>query len=638
MARSQTIHVNNGFSTYEIGKGLQYYSTPADGLSIQQILNDTVLKKFIVNPFESLLLHEKEYLQDLWIHFSLVNTGTEVQPLVIELNNSLINHIDYYEIKNNTVLKTTTSGDAYDIATRMLNYRNFIYPVLLEPGDSRSIFMKFNLDGRKIHLPLTVYRNSGFINHIAKKEMGLGIYYGLLIMITVLFLYMSYLIRDKAFLWFAGYMMAHALLQLSISGTANIYLWGTYPFWADRCVAFFMAASMVLGLGFVTAFIKKEKFKGYQLLFIRIFQVASFVIALSSLSNTFSYSIGVWILYRLIPPFYFLMFFVALAFFIRSYMPARVFIIGYIGAIISISGIFYFVYLKKHGNIFTNNVVIAGEMIKCAVLSMALLDRLKIFKEEKEKAQSRLIEQLEELNTYKERINSELEDKVNEKSKELIEKQNEVKRALIHGEEKERRRVAQELHDGMGSLLSTLRLNAESIDLSGKKLTEKEATAYQNVLEMIDRACNDLRSISHNMLPSGIEHFGLIASLESLIKKINHNADTRFSLDTFGVGKKLGKETELHIYRITLELINNIIKHAQASTAIIQLIQQDQHLSIIVEDNGSGFNDENQDNEGVGLISVRTRVEALNGKIFIDSKKGHGTTISIEIPIDRITS
>jgi signal transduction histidine kinase len=261
------------------------------------------------------------------------------------------------------------------------------------------------------------------------------------------------------------------------------------------------------------------------------------------------------------------------------------------------------------------------------------MDRLRIFKGEKEEAQAQVIVQLEEMNSLKENANIELIQKVEEKTIELHQKQTEVKKALIWGEEQERKRVSQELHDGMGSLLSTLRLNAESIDLNDKGLSEKEYFAYQNVIELIDKACTELRNISHNMMPVGIEQFGLVQQLISIIRKINDSEKVHIVLDTFNMEKRLNKDIELSIYRICLELINNIINHANAKTATLQIIRNDDVLSIVMEDDGVGFNID-EIVEGHGLISIRSRVDAFGGKINIDSNNNRGTTIIIELPVE----
>jgi len=624
--------LNDSFNRIELGKNLKYVSVDANQLNIGEFLKHKDSLNLHENKSDLLLLNEDEYKEDLWVAFSLVNQSSRQFDVVVDVNNSLINDVTFFEVQHKRLLRIAKTGDIYPAKTRSIFYRSFAYPLSIIPGDTKDIVLRFDLDGRKIHLPLIVERRLNFIERVARKEMGLGIYYGVLLLITVLFYYLYYLIKDKAFLYFAGYMTAHSLLQLAISGVANVYIWPWSDWWSDRSVLFLMSLSIITGLQFVVEFITKEKFYLWVLLIIRFFQFAGGFMLISALSVVDVYSSGVWLMYRLIPPFYFLMFIVATSFFINKYLPARIFILGYSAAIVSVCGILYYAYTKHHENVFTNNIVVLGEMFKCVILSIALLDRLKIFKEEKENAQAELIKQLEVLNQYKEKVNEELEIKVEEKSRELIEKQREVRKALILGEEQERKRVAQELHDGMGSLLSTLRLNAEAIDLSEKKLNEKEQNAYANVIELIDRACTELRAISHDMLPIGLDQFGIGKTLEMLIRKINSTGELKINLDVFDMDKRFSKDTELAIYRIIMELINNIMKHAKATQASIQLVNRDDMLSILVEDNGIGL-DKSKALHGIGLVSIQTRVEALNGEMNIDTIKGQGTTFNIEIPL-----
>ncbi len=626
------VYLDSSFLKIQIGKGLNYFSTAKGQLQIEQI-RDAKNLPWKVSADNLLILTENDYENDLWISFKILNQSSQVQSLILELNNSLINHVEYYLVSNNKILRSNICGDAYAFWFRPIAYRNPSYPILLSNNDSVRVFMKFDLGGRKIHIPLTLYREEAFLEHAVDKELDLGFYYGILALISVLFFYLFYLIKDRAFLYFAYYMGLHTLLQLGISGVASSRLWPNFPYWADRSIAILMSLSIAAGLEFVIEFIGKVNFKKWQLRSIQVFQYMALFIVLLCFGTEYTYYIGVWVLYKLIPLFYFGMFLIAMVFYIRKYLPARIFILAFFAAIVSISGILYSTYGRIHENVFTNNMVVYGEMFKCILLGFALLDRLRIFKEEKELAQLQVIQQLSELNTYKENVNNELEEKVNQKSRELIEKQNEVNRALIYGEEKERKRVAQELHDGMGSLLSTLRLNAESIDLSTKNLNKQEAQAYQNVLEMIDMACTELRNISHNMLPAEIELFGLIPTLKGLVRKINDNGNTQFVLDVFDMDWEMDKQLELNVYRILLELVNNVIKHAKSKQATIQIMRGENLISLIVADEGVGFDMITQKN-GIGLFNLKSRTEALNGKISIDSTIGKGTTVIIQIPIN----
>jgi signal transduction histidine kinase len=431
----------------------------------------------------------------------------------------------------------------------------------------------------------------------------------------------------------AAYFTAQTLLQIAISGVGFVLLWDNSPYWNDKSIPVLMSTCIVLALVFLIEFIQKDKIHRITYIGLRALQLLATLLIFGSFTNGFTFNISVWVLYRIIPVFYIGFFVLSSYFFLTKYLPARFFFISFLLSLISIGGIYYYALTKEHNNVFTNQLVIVGEMLKSIILTLALMDRLRIFKEEKEEAQAQVIVQLEEMNSLKENANIELIQKVEEKTIELHQKQTEVKKALIWGEEQERKRVSQELHDGMGSLLSTLRLNAESIDLNDKGLSEKEYFAYQNVIELIDKACTELRNISHNMMPVGIEQFGLVQQLISIIRKINDSEKVHIVLDTFNMEKRLNKDIELSIYRICLELINNIINHANAKTATLQIIRNDDVLSIVMEDDGVGFNID-EIVEGHGLISIRSRVDAFGGKINIDSNNNRGTTIIIELPVE----
>ena len=505
------------------------------------------------------------------------------------------------------------------------------YILSLAPLDTHTVYFKFNADGRKIHLPIVLKSIPTFIEDTSVKDIQFGLYYGALLVLTIISLYLAYTLRDKVFLYFSIYIFFLLISQMCTSGISFGYLWPNMPYWNNRSITISMALTLLSALVFARSFIDNHHIKKW--ISLTIGMLLCLFCVVTALGNTSFLNTSMWLLYRLIPIIYALLIAIGGYVLIQKYKSARLFVPGFIFAAISIGGMSLYNIDQQADNAFTNSIVIYAVLLKCFLLSIALLDRLKIFKEEKEIAQALVIKQLEEINTFKEGVNAQLEETIARKSKELIEKQNEVKRALISGEEKERKRVARELHDGMGSLLSTLRLNAEAIDLNGKNLNVQEAIAYQNVLEMIDKACTELRTISHNMLPSGIEHFGLSATLQSLIKQINHNKSIHFSLDTDGLEALHNQEIELHLYRIVMELVNNVVKHAKAKHASVQLYISDTSITIMVEDDGVGFAIVKHEKSGIGLLSVQSRVEALNGKFQVDSRINHGTTISIEIPI-----
>lgn len=207
------------------------------------------------------------------------------------------------------------------------------------------------------------------------------------------------------------------------------------------------------------------------------------------------------------------------------------------------------------------------------------------------------------------------------------EQKNLALRAMLKGEEFERSRMAKELHDGIGILLSSLKLGLDRVLGKGKK--------EQHLHKLVDKASSSLRRIAHNMMPETLMKFGLIAAIEDLCDEINYGKNVHVDLQHFGVDPHIYENTAIQIYRILQELLNNVIKHAEASEVLVQLLQRNNRLFITVEDDGKGISQAAFKNPGHGLRNIESRVNYLNGKLTWDSSENKGTTVSIEIQLTR---
>jgi two-component system, NarL family, sensor kinase len=202
--------------------------------------------------------------------------------------------------------------------------------------------------------------------------------------------------------------------------------------------------------------------------------------------------------------------------------------------------------------------------------------------------------------------------------------------SMVNGQETERRRIARDLHDSLGGLFSTVKMHFSSLqhevaDLRGN-------TLYKKSYELVDDAAEELRKIAHNMMPEVLLKIGLVPALQDFCNNINAGKRLHISLQAYGMEKRLNASTEVIIYRIIQELVNNIIKHAQATEAIIQFNRNGSNLSITVEDNGRGFDTlEAEEKHSMGIQTVKSRVVCLNGRIAIDSQNNVGTTVMIDL-------
>ncbi len=204
-------------------------------------------------------------------------------------------------------------------------------------------------------------------------------------------------------------------------------------------------------------------------------------------------------------------------------------------------------------------------------------------------------------------------------------------KAVLDGQEEERRKIARELHDSVGQSLSGVKLSWESISES---LTDSQVKAkISDLARLIDSAANEVRTISHQMLPKELEQFGLVTAINGIVEYANHNSITSYNFVSHGVTERVSPAIELGMFRITQELINNVIKHADASEVTIQLLKRENSIVLIIEDNGVGFDYEKHSGTGIGLMNIQSRVTGLKGILNYQSSVGSGTVVTIRIPI-----
>jgi len=202
---------------------------------------------------------------------------------------------------------------------------------------------------------------------------------------------------------------------------------------------------------------------------------------------------------------------------------------------------------------------------------------------------------------------------------------------IIETEEKERKRVAEDLHDGLGSLLSGLNLYIDMIDNPDLDETEK-AKLFKSIRSIIDESIKNSKEISNNLRPSTLSRFGLVGSLQTFCDKINETKKTTIDFNHKDFNLKLDNNTETALYRIVNELINNTIKYASAENIKIQLGNEDQKLVLIYEDDGLGFDKKIAlKSGGMGLKNIITRIDSVGGTIKMDSEVGKGINVLINI-------
>lgn len=212
------------------------------------------------------------------------------------------------------------------------------------------------------------------------------------------------------------------------------------------------------------------------------------------------------------------------------------------------------------------------------------------------------------------------------------EKQLLASEAVIKGQEEERGRLAKDLHDGLGGLLSGVKFSLTNMK-SNVVLDAQSALVFERSLDMLDNSISELRRVAHNMMPEVLVKFGLREALKSYCDSIQQSGIFKVDFQSLGTDTRLASNTEIILYRIVQELLNNASKYAKASTVLVQLAFHENEISITVEDNGVGFDTAKiQQSSGAGWNNIRSRVEYLKGKIDVTSGAG-GTSVYLHIPV-----
>lgn len=206
--------------------------------------------------------------------------------------------------------------------------------------------------------------------------------------------------------------------------------------------------------------------------------------------------------------------------------------------------------------------------------------------------------------------------------------------AMIEGQEKERQRIANDLHDNLGSLLATLKLHFQNLKLKKDRLKEEEDRLLKQTDELIDEAYLQVRSIAHAKNAGVNAQEGLLPSVKNFASKVSASNKLVIEVEDTGMDDRLENSMEIMIFRIIQELITNVIKHADASEATIHLTHYGDEINILVEDDGKGFVwDKVKPKEGMGIYSIQKRVEHFGGTVDFETIPGKGTSVVINMPL-----
>ncbi len=575
--------------------------------TVQELSLDSILKPSISNRFEHFtdksILFQGWDPYYYWFRFVVKNTDSLAKNYFLLMGHLAHQESEIYQKINGTWVATARSGNQYRFKELPYPYIHHVLPLQVRPNSIDTFYLKYDY--------LINFKTFVFVlqSPEAMQKLANQVYFdfGLILGILALFLflniYLYFTIKDKLHLWYAAYLVFVIFLIMRYEGLDKQFL-GLDTITAQRLtpVQAIAALACFMQMHLIQMFlsnIKKDEllykitsFVKYNLLVSGIAHIITFYLnvdyrieeAVFEWSNK---SLNVGLIFTII---------ICIVSYLRKFKPAMFVLLGTI--IFLLGGLEKLLFLENVTYTFPPSLFEIGLVIETAILSFAMMYRYRTFMKEKE--------DLEAVLSYQ---------------------NNQVANNILLAQEAERKRIAEDLHDEIGSSLAVLKIRMQNMNIRKEDLDE--------LITIVDKASSDTRNISHNLMPPEFEKTSLQDLLQGYYYKLNLESSTKFLFISKGRGQQFEKSTELMIYRIIIEITRNILMHSKATEATIQLIYEDNGLEIMAEDNGIGI--KKSDSGGIGMKNIYSRVNYINGEISIDTGK-KGTTIIIFVPYKKETS
>lgn len=576
---------------------ISWYFDPTGKVGIQDVINKETLFQAAPNK-----VHLKRSSGAHWLRFIIKlpeNSAHKNWQLV--LSYTQLDRIDLYSQSDTSALQHQVRGDSLPVSPQEALHAYPTFPLTLKQGQSITVYLRIQ-SSTSINVPLTLWQHEQFDRHEQKNLLINSLVYGVFIGLFFYNLFLYPTVRNPAYLWFALYLASFALFQFSMAGYARLYLWPQWPSLADRAATFSLWLCMASGLRFTQYIAYSGRYaprfdRVFSGLVIFAFCIAT-IIMLTGPALSFPLLAPFGIIVTLIIP-------LPLLLATRSgYKPARFALLAFLpvlpGALL--------VAIRSMGIIepsfWSENSLPVGAAVSSILLSFALADRINFLREEKMAVQSQLLKTERAAHAARENFSNQ----------------------LIQAQDDERKRLASELHDGVGQNLSFLSNALKQLE---KKL-DKEV--LKNASQITHEAVNEIRYISHQLHPHILDQLGLVVAIESIAERIEEQSQVRCDVNADIEADDLNAATQLHIYRIVQESLNNAIKHSHAKHIEVSLKQQAQHIILSIADDGSGLT-QTSSTTGLGLENIKQRVTLSKGSLQFKNNMPHGTIVFITLPI-----
>jgi len=561
---------------------------------------------------------------NLWVRINLANQDSVARNLYLEFTNPNLNSLTLYKKIGERFVLVKILGSSYPFSNRTVKHQNLIFSIELQPLEIGSYYVKVHSDYSAINFNLLLWDKHEREAYYLKETTTISYFF----FITTAFLFILgitlVLTKERKQWAFFFYILFGACYIYSDLGLSYKYLWGEYPSVQNISSYIFTNLYLIFGVSFFREYFVTRRF-------VKKLDRILWIFVLCSLLLTFIAMFYQWIPHTI---FSWIQKLNTIMFSITCGIILYILVILLTRQRNKTETIWFMIAFAPHAyTILTTSIRQLGQYY--FNLELDVISKVPFFlwtiHVQNMMLWSMVWEVLIVFTLMMLRLKK-MYEQHNAMLLELGKKQEEDTKLLMATVEQERKRIAQELHDSSGVQLSAIRMKLTH--LQDQLDDPRVAEDIHKLMQDVDRVNADIRTISHNLMPISLSKLGLKAAIQELVNHIKSSyPNIKFNLFQQYDSKNLSANMEVHIYRIIQELLNNMVKHAQATEINIQLIDNESELIISLEDNGKGFVYAPENTMGLGLKSILTRSQLIGGKFEVDSKLDAGSFFSITLPL-----
>lgn len=541
-----------------------------------------------------------------WVSFQLHNPTDQPAEMVLEIQGPNINKIKLYELNNDSIKSYAALGQDFPYHHAHMVNGSFEYELIVQPQSTYNYYLNAQNNIASLRLPMILWNEVAYRQHLTKAMYFNGAFIGILLLVILLAFLAFILLQEAIYFWYILYITGILAFLAHGFGLFHQFIFPNQPGMNDPVTVTISLAALALLIRFSEVFLDLPKKTRIGTTIVRLSYIilgCIYLLWLFNINFDMLTQLSIF-LYSLIP---------ALCFGIFMYVSIKGSIKGdrdsliYLSAFAPLILFSMAIILRNHDFIphypVLNYRIPIGLTFEAIIFFFALTYRYKLMNDER----------------------SALLVKVNEIQTQLF-------RKVIEAVEGERKRIAIDLHDGLGQMLSTLKLNLSSIE---EDIPADEQAHFAKSTQLLDEACAEVRHISHNMMPSTLIRMGLVSALKESAANISRSGKMKVFITVSDLNGSLTEAHEIALYRVCQEVLNNAIKYADAGEVHIELYAEHGNIKMSIADNGKGFDTKLMTHSsGIGWSNIYSRINMLGGRVDVQSILGAGTTVEVELPVN----